>query len=125
MESHSSAIIEFDKQKTEKGYDHFNTVICFPNETWKKCLALIKEMSLRQNLDIGIDFFKPWEEIKMKYYYQIEYLFVGKLFNKKDYYINDLLVGINIFKENRFGQKQFDSDNILNLTLIINKDKIN
>ena len=58
----------------------------------------------------------------MEDYYQIEYLFVGKLFNKEKYSINDLLVGINIFKENRFGREQFGSDKLLNLTLIINKN---
>ena len=57
MKSHFLTIFEFDKQKTEKGYRDFSTVLCLPNETWKKCLALIKEMSLRQKIDLGIDFF--------------------------------------------------------------------
>lgn len=125
MKSRSSGIIEFDKQKTEKGYDHFNTVISFPNETWKKCLNLIKEMSLRQELLIGIDFLKPWEEIEMKEYYMIEYLFVGKLVNKEKYHINDSEIGINILSEKRFGEAEFGSKNLLNLTLIIDKDDTN
>ncbi len=65
----------------------------------------------------------PWEEISMKDYYQIEYLFVGELDSKKQTYISDDVIGINIFEERMFGKNEFYSSNILNLTLTIDKQK--
>lgn len=73
------------------------------------------------SLDVGIDFTKPWEEISMYDYYQIEYLLIGKLKSKSENYIPDHEIGINVFEENRFGQGEFESNNVLNLTLIISK----
>gem|GEM_PF-4037644 len=78
-------------------------------------------MIQRQDLYIGVDYEKPWEEIETNDYYQIEYLFVGKLKSKSKTYIPDDQIGINIFEENMFGKLEFDNADLLNLTLVINK----
>jgi hypothetical protein len=86
-------------------------------------LNQIKELVARQDLQIGINFMKPWEEIEMDDYYLIEYLFVGRLITKNTPYIIDQEIGVNFNLENRFGQSEFESEDIINLTLLINKNK--
>lgn len=75
----------------------------------------------RNSFDVGIDFNKPWEELVLdEDYFQVEYLFVGKLIYENRLF-NDPEIGINVFRESRFGKGHFDSRELLNLTLIIEK----
>lgn len=120
MEKHHSNIFLYDKKATQSGYGKLNTE--FSDLSIKNnCLSLVKDAMKRNDFDIGIDFSKPWEELELdENHYQIEYLFVGKIINKTKV-LKDIYVGINIFQENRFGKNVFDSEDILNLTLIVEK----
>lgn len=85
------------------------------------CLPIIHAAIQRHDLDLGVNYAKPWEEIEMNDSFQIQYLFVGKLESKSKNYIPNDQIGINIFEENMFGKLEFDHEHILSLTLIINK----
>ena len=121
MEKHNSNIFSFDYQLTFDVYK--KSLLYFLNEDIKsQCLDKIIESMELNNISIGIDFTKPWEELHLnENYYQIEYLFVGELINSDTHTIEDKEIGINISTEKRFGQKEFNSKQILNLTLIIEK----
>ncbi len=121
METHSSHIFQFDKDKTKKGYEVHERDQSFDNEIWEECLNTIIEMKARQDLELGIDFSKPWEQIENKDFYQIEYLFVGRLIDLNKH-ITDPTIGINLYAEKNFGQEEFGTNSILNLTLIKNKN---
>ena len=119
MKRHSSNIFQFDKTLTQKGYE--NLAHKFVEERIKKSYlnTLIKAMG-RNLIDIGIDYNKPWEEICLnEKHFQIEYLFVGKLLIPESGYILDDEIGINIFPESRCGVNEFYSEDILNLTLMV------
>lgn len=112
----------YDKELTEKAYE--KSVLSFLNEDIKaKCLLKILSSVERHSIHLGIDFQKPWEEIEMEDVYTIEYLFVGELKSLKSYTIDDELVGINIYNERRFGEKEFGTESLLNMTFVINKSK--
>jgi hypothetical protein len=120
MKKHSSQIFLYDKEKTRLGYSEldykFSDSIIENN-----CVGKVINAMERNSLDIGVDFQKPWEELLLDdNHYQIEYLFVGKIRNKSEVII-DPEIGINIFEEDRFGKDIFESEDILNLTLIIEK----
>lgn len=119
---HNSNIFLFDNDLTLKGYKKSSN--CFVNENTKEnCLNKITEAVKRNHLDeIGIDFNKPWEDFELdNKNYQIEFLFVGELLTPIYGFISDDDVGINIYRESRFGIDMFKSEKILNLTFIIEK----
>lgn len=120
MTQHNSEIFWYDELATLEGYKKLDSKFT-NNQVESQCLVKISDAVTRHLLSIGIDFQKPWESIPMKDYYQIEYLFVGKLDSKMQTYIFDDVIGINIFEERMFGKNEFNSSDILNLTLIIDK----
>ncbi len=120
MTKHTSNIFQYSKQSTEVVYKELSNK--FHNvKTEVFCLPKIKDAAIRHLIDIGVDFNKPWEEIVQDDYYQIEYLFVGRLESKNKTYILDDQIGMNVFEENMFGKPEFGTEEILNLTLIIEK----
>lgn len=120
MTKHISNIFQFDKQSTHVVYNELTDKFQ-NNKTESFCLPKIKDAAKRQVLDIGIDFNKPWEEVELDDYYQIEYLFVGRLESKNNTYILDDQIGINVFEDTMFGKTEFGTEEILSLTLIIEK----
>lgn len=85
-------------------------------------MNLINDSMERNRMNIGIDFTKPWEDFHLNEdFYEIEYLFVGELTNSQPCYIIEDILAIHIFPESRFGESEFNSKQLLNLTLIINK----
>lgn len=120
MEKHTSEIFFYDKELTRLGYIQLN--YRFSNSIIEKnCIDKVIKALKKNSIDIGIDIQKPWEELILdENHYQIEYLFVGKI-KYKNRLIRDSEVGINILAENRFGQDIFNSKDLLNLTLIIEK----
>lgn len=120
MVQHKSKLFEYDKQLTEKGYANPNAVGINPSGR-SKYIELIKNAFKQEELNLGIDIDKPWEEIEMEDYFQIEYLFVGKLLDNPPNPISNDKVGLNIYQENKFGKQEFQSQNILNLTVLIDK----
>ena len=66
----------------------------------------------------GVDFEKPWELYKIDGIYFIEYLVAGKI-TLRDVFISDEYYGINIHKEERFGEAEFGTTFILCITVII------
>ena len=120
MIQHRSQLFEYDKPLTEKGYAIYNVAGINPLGR-SKYIELIKSVFKQEELDLGIDIDKPWEEIEMQNYIQIEYLFVGSLLHDSSNPILNDEVGLNFYPENIFGKKEFQSENILNLTVIIDK----
>lgn len=120
MTKHKSNIFHFDKQATEFVYRETDNKF-HSDKIELYCLPKINQLVIRQLIDIGIDFKKPWEEIEMDHYYQIEYLFIGRLVSKEENYVLDEQIGINVFEEKMFGKTEFGSDEVLNMTLIIDK----
>ncbi|SFG66503.1 hypothetical protein SAMN05421739_103212 [Pontibacter chinhatensis] len=120
MIQHKSKLFEYDKQLTEKGYASYSTTGINPSGR-SKYIKLIKTAFKQEDFDLGIDVDKPWEEIEMQDYFQIEYLFVGKLLENPPNPISNDKVGFNIYQEDKFGKQEFQSQNILNLTVIIDK----
>jgi hypothetical protein len=120
MEKHSSQLFHYDKEKTRLGYNKLDYK--FSDSIIKNnCIEKVINAMQRNLIDVGIDIQKPWEELLLdENHYQIEYLFVGKI-NNKNGFIHDSEIGINIFEETRFGQENFNSKDLLNLTLIIEK----
>lgn len=120
MTKHISEKFIFDKDATRKTYEKLDLKFN-DNNLRDYCLTKILEAIQRTSLDVGIDYTKPWEEISMQDHYQIEYIFVGKIESKNDTNVSDNHIGINVFEEKMFGQKEFESEDLLNLTLIIDK----
>lgn len=120
MVQHKSKLFEYDKQLTEKGYTNYSTAEVDPSGR-SKYIKQIKNAFKQEELDLGIDVDKPWEEIEMQDYFQFEYLFVGKLLENPSNPISNDKVGFNIYQEDKFGKQEFQSQNILNLTVILNK----
>ena len=120
MEKHSSKIFLYNKEKTRLGYSELD--YRFTNSIIEsRCFDKVTNAMERNFINIGIDFKKPWEELLFdENHYQIEYLFVGKI-KSKNGFIRDSEIGINIYEETRFGQEIFNSKDLLNLTLIIEK----
>lgn len=119
---HNSNIFIYDKELTLNGYK--KTSDCFLNDYRKeKCLNKILEAVKRNNLDeIGVDFNKPWEDLDLdNKYYQIEYVFVGEILTPVYGFIPDENIGINVYRESRFGVNEFETEKLLNLTFIIEK----
>ncbi len=121
MTQHKSKLFLFDYNLTQEGYKNLD--YSFTNKAIEEqYLHKIIEAAKRNSIDIGIDFSKPWEEMELdENYYQIEYLFIGELSTQSFNYIQDNSIGINIYREAKFGIKEFKSKQILNLTLIIEK----
>lgn len=123
MKKHSSNLFIFDKELTLKAYKKSSN--CFAVEKMKvTCLnKIVEAIKSNQLEDIGIDYNKPWEDLDLDFrYYQIEYLFVGEILTPSRGYISDTEIGINIYKESRFGMVEFETEKILNLTFIIEKE---
>ena len=119
MEISKESII-IDKRLTESVYTVLE--LQFEDLLIKgKCLEKIRSAIMRNNIDFGIDYNKPWETIDIDDHYQIEYLFCGQIMKSKSMYISDKIIGINIYNETNFGALEFGTDKILNLTLIIEK----
>lgn len=120
MKRHPSDIFLYDKASTILGYSTLDYRFTNPNIK-SICVNRIIDAMTRNSIDVGIDFHKPWEEIILdEKHYQIEYLFVGKLIASKSF-ISDTELGINIYTEDRFRPECFNSHEILNLTLVIEK----
>lgn len=120
MVRHRSNLFEYDKRLTDKGYSIYTIIEVNPSGR-SKCIELIKGAFKQEELDLGIDIDKPWEEIELQNHIQIESLFVGKLLNNPSSPISNDKVGLNFYRENKFGKQEFQSQNILNLTVIIDK----
>ena len=91
----------------------------------KKCLDLIHLTKDSFLNNLGIDFSKPWEEYYNDDSLYIEYVFESDLtageFINKHKPKHDLF-GVNVDNEKRFGIDIFNTENILNLSLIFNKE---
>lgn len=120
MEKHISEIFLYSKESTKLGYLEIG--YSFQNPVIQKsCFDRIIRAMKRNSFDVGIDYNKPWEELVLgEDHFQVEYLFVGKLIDENRSF-KDPEIGINIFREGRFGKGEFDSSELLNLTLIIEK----
>mgnify|MGYP000908263060 CR=1 FL=1 len=119
MKRHPAYEFIFDKNVTSKVYETLNLKFDNP-DTKAFCYSHIINAIFAHELDLGIDPEKPWEEIIMDNYYQIEYLFVGKITDAfKE--ISDDSIGITISEEKNFGKSEFKTHNILNLTFLIHK----
>ena len=110
----------FDQDATIKAYQSLG--LMFENSEFRDfCLPIVKERLEIHEMNLGIDFEKPWEEIVMEHYYQVEYLFVGEIFDSSKV-IFDEKIGINVFHEVNFGAGYFKTVKLLNLTIIIPKN---
>lgn len=119
MKHHSLVGFYFDDKITTEVYDKLN--LKFENSDLKAfCYPFIEKAISEYQLALGIDLEKPWEELVMDNYYQIEYLFSGKLSDTMNI-IEDSQIGINIYEEHRFGRQEFGTDNILNLAFLIDR----
>ncbi|AZQ63875.1 hypothetical protein EI427_17070 [Flammeovirga pectinis] len=123
MKEHPSGIFIYEKESTRLAYSQL--AYKFTNTAIENsCIEKIKNAMKRNSMDLGIDFTKPLEELELdENHYQIEYFFVGEI-HVEDGCITDEEIGINIYKENRFGQERFNSSKLLNLTLIIEKNTV-
>ncbi len=121
MKQHSSGKFLFDEELTELTYSRLD--YGFSDSGIRDiCLETITKAVDRHSLDIGIDFQKPWEEIELdENHFQLEYLFAGEMKGHTELTIDDQEIGINIFRESRFGAKEFGHNRILNLTLIVER----
>lgn len=123
MTKHNSNIFQFDKSATELVYNNQNNH--FQNDRiLTGCLPLIQRVLIRHHIDVGVDFEKPWEVLLLPDHFQIEYLLVGRLESKIITHISDDEIGINVFEERMFGKQEFGTEELLNLTLIIDKDDV-
>ena len=111
--------ISFDAESTRSIYSNSKNSIC--NHVLKSFLPMIANAFSRNSINLGIDLEKPWEEKEMEDFYQVEYIFKDQLLNGNSVYIKNDDIGINIFKESIFGSDEFGTDQVLKLTLIINK----
>ncbi len=116
--------MEFDKEKTESGYLQFELDPISQTE-WdqvkSRLPSIIQELVSKKSIDfVGINFDKPFELLEIDNKLFIEYLFVGKLKDKNQLFIDDDDFAINIFLEDRFGENIFGTDNLLNLTITLN-----
>lgn len=119
MKCHSLFGFYFDDKITTEVYDKLN--LKFENSDLKAfCYPFIEKAIREYQLDLGIDLEKPWEELVMDNYYQIEYLFSGKLSDVMNI-IQDSQIGINIYEEHHFGAEEFGTDKILNLAFLIDR----
>jgi hypothetical protein len=109
----------FDKTKTSNAYQNLDLKFEY-SDIKSFCYSFITEALFNHKLDLGINPEKPWEEIIMDNYYQVAYLFCGK---KTDLFNQNVLnkIGINLFEEKNFGKNEFESQDILNLTFIIDR----
>lgn len=119
MKRHPTYGFMFDKSATSKAYETLNLKFDSP-DIKSFCYSHITNAIFAHELDLGIDPEKPWEEIIMDNYYQIEYLFAGKITDAFKQ-ISDARTGINISEEKNFGKSEFMTHNILNLTFLIHK----
>ncbi len=114
--------MEFDKEKTKKGYLHYEFDPALQdkwNQIKSKYPRIIQQLASKKTIDFGINFEKPFELFENEGHIFIEYLFVGKLIEENQTYLNDEDIGINIFVEDRFGNDIFEDENLLNLTIIL------
>jgi hypothetical protein len=119
MKRHPTHGFMFDKSVTSKAYETLD--LKFDSTDIKSFYySHITNAIFAHDLDLGIDPEKPWEEIIMDNYYQIEYLFAGKITDSFKQ-ISDGSIGITISEEKNFGKSEFKTHDILNLTFLIHK----